>query len=47
MNINKKNVTDIIDKIGIKPIILRLCNRVFVPTADIAINKNQELISFK
>jgi hypothetical protein len=35
----------IIDSIGRKPIIFKFCNLVFVPTAPMAINKNQELIS--
>ena len=41
----KNNVIMIIDSIGRKPIIFKFCNLVFVPTAPIAINKNQELIS--
>lgn len=41
----KNSVIMIIDSIGRKPIIFKFCNLVFVPTAPIAINKNQELIS--
>ena len=39
------SVIMIIDSIGRKPIIFKFCNLVFVPTAPMAINKNQELIS--
>ena len=41
----KNSVIMIIDSIGRKPIIFKFCNLVFVPTAPMAINKNQELIS--
>lgn len=41
----KNSVIMIIDSIGRKPIIFKFCNLVFVPTAQMAINKNQELIS--
>ena len=41
----KNSLIMIIDSIGRKPIFFKFCNLVFVPTAPIAINKNQELIS--
>ena len=46
MNIIKNTVIIIIESIGKKPIIFKFCNLVFVPTAEIAINKNQLLNSF-